>query len=150
MHTNTVACLDCLFCNNVTDCASASPRCARCQRWLPWIAAADDDNFVDIVQNCPVPVLMDMCGGVEAADRWFSPAPVRLAIERAGALKLVKVDVEAAPNLTQRFAVHVVPTLLLIDHGLVLGRYCGVSSIATLRTWLDAAVRSRGAVNSAP
>jgi thioredoxin 2 len=69
-----------------------------------------------------------------------SPALEQLAAERAGQLKLVKVDVDKAPAISQRFAVQAVPTLLLLDHGQLLGRQAGAAPIAALRNWLDQAL----------
>ncbi|GAB3217010.1 hypothetical protein GCM10027535_05060 [Mycolicibacterium hippocampi] len=66
-----------------------------------------------------------------------SPALEQLAGERAGGLKLVKIDVDAAPGLSRRFDVSAVPTLLLIDHGRVLARKAGAAPLAALRSWLD-------------
>jgi thioredoxin 2 len=66
-----------------------------------------------------------------------SPALEQLVTERAGRLKLVKVDVEKAPAISQRFTVEAVPTLLLLDHGRVLGRQAGAAPVAALRNWLD-------------
>ena len=43
-----------------------------------------------------------------------SPALEQLATELAGQLKLVKVDVDQAPRLSQRFDVQAVPTLLVL------------------------------------
>lgn len=138
MHTNTVACLGCGFCNDVADYASASPRCVRCRRWLPWIAVAGDGDFDDVIANCPVPVLVEMGG--RGLNHKFSPAAVQLAIERAGALKLVKVDVDKTPELVEQFTIRIVPTLLLFDHGRLLARHSGLISVSTLRRWLDQSV----------
>ena len=66
-----------------------------------------------------------------------SPALEQLAAERAGQLKLVKVDVDKAPAIAERFTVRAVPTLLLINHGQVLARQSGAASVAVLRNWLD-------------
>lgn len=148
MRANTVACLGCMMCNSVMDCARSSPRCERCQQSLPWIAAADDATFTDIVSSAPVPVLVDIGDG-EGNERLAGTAAVHLAIERAGALKLVKVHNEASPNLVQQFAASS-PTLLLIDHGRVLARHRGELSIATLRCWLDNAVSDQRTVSASP
>ena len=69
-----------------------------------------------------------------------SPALEQLAQERAGSLKLVKVDVDAAPQISQRFTVQAVPTLLLVDDGKVLARQSGAAPVAALRSWLDQAL----------
>ncbi len=72
-----------------------------------------------------------------------SPALEQLANERAGSLKLVKVDVDSAPATAQRFTVQAVPTLLLMDNGSVLARQSGAAAVAALRNWLDQALAGR-------
>ncbi|MDA3637924.1 thioredoxin family protein [Mycobacterium xenopi] len=57
------------------------------------------------------------------------PALIQLAAERAGALKLVEVDVDAAPALAKRFAVQSVPTLVLLNQGRILARQSGVPPV---------------------
>jgi thioredoxin 2 len=74
-----------------------------------------------------------------------SPALEQLAGERAGQLKLVKVDVDKAPEISQRFSVRSVPTLLLLDHGKVLGRQAGAAPVAALRNWLDQSLSANSA-----
>jgi thioredoxin 2 len=74
-----------------------------------------------------------------------SPALEQLATERAGQLKLVKVDVDKAPAISQRFGVQAVPTLLVLDHGEVLARQAGAAPVAALRNWLDQALSADSA-----
>jgi len=69
-----------------------------------------------------------------------SPALEKLATERAGQLKLVKVDVDKAPATSQRFSVQAVPTLLVVDRGEVVARQSGAAPVAALRSWLDQAL----------
>jgi thioredoxin 2 len=73
-----------------------------------------------------------------------SPALERLATERAGELKLVKVDVDAAPRLSQRFEVRAVPTLMVFRDGRLLARQPGAAPEPALRSWLDQALLSTG------
>ena len=73
-----------------------------------------------------------------------SPALERLATERAGQLKLVKVDVDKAPRLSQRFEVRAVPTLMVLRDGQVLARQPGAAPEPALRSWLDQALQSEG------
>jgi thioredoxin 2 len=72
-----------------------------------------------------------------------SPALEQLATERAGRLKLVKVDVDAAPRTAERFVVRAVPTLLMLDRGEVLARQAGAAPVPELRRWLDQALSDR-------
>jgi thioredoxin 2 len=66
-----------------------------------------------------------------------SPVLEQLATERAGQLKLVKVDVDKAPVITRQFAVQAVPTVLVLNDHEVLGRQSGAVPVAALRNWLD-------------
>lgn len=120
--------------------AAGKPRCAQCRRWLPWIVDARDDTFADVAEKSSVPVLVDLWATWCGPCRMVSPALEQLAGERAGRLKLVKVDVDAAPMLSRRFSVRAVPTLLLLRDGAVLGRQSGAAPVGALRTWVDDAL----------
>lgn len=132
-----VACAQCGQSNRVPAAAAGRPRCAQCQSWLPWVVDASDDDFADVVEKSSVPVLVDLWAPWCGPCRALSPALEQLATERAGALKLVKVNVDEAPQVSQRFAVQAVPTLLLTSGGTVLDRRAGAAPVAALRTWLD-------------
>jgi thioredoxin 2 len=63
-----------------------------------------------------------------------------LALGRPGEVKLVEVDVTAAPRQAQRLVVRAVPTLLVLRRGEVVARRYGVAPAAELRDWVDAAL----------
>jgi thioredoxin 2 len=69
-----------------------------------------------------------------------SPVLERLATERAGEVKLVKVDVDRAPHLSSRFSVQAVPTLVIMHHGKVVARQAGAAPVEVLRRWFDDAM----------
>jgi thioredoxin 2 len=139
----TVKCPHCGKRNRVPAAAQGKPRCGNCHQWLPWIVSARDEDFTEVVEKSTVPVLVDMWATWCGPCRMVSPALQQLATERAGQLKLVKIDVDAAPQLSQRFTVRAVPTLLLMDHGRIIARQAGAASAATLRSWLDQALSQR-------
>ena len=140
MKSTMVVCPNCGKRNRVPAAADGKPRCANCHAWLPWVVDAGDLDFAEIVEKSTVPVLVDLWATWCGPCRMVSPALEQLARERAGGLKLVKVDVDSAPAISQRFSVRAVPTLLLIDHGQLLARQSGAAPIAALRDWLDQAV----------
>ena len=74
--------------------------------------------------------------------RMVSPALEQLARDLAGQVKLVKVNVDTSPQVTQRFGAQAIPTLLVLRHGQVTARQTGAAPLAALRTWVDNALAS--------
>ncbi|MET0703216.1 MAG: thioredoxin [Mycobacterium sp.] len=140
MESDIKTCPHCGKRNRVPAAATGKPRCANCHQWLPWIAAAGDGDFAEVAEKSSVPVLVDLWATWCGPCRMVSPALEQLAAERAGHLKLVKVDVDNAPTISRRFTVQAVPTLLVLDQGQVLARRAGAASVAVLRNWLDEAL----------
>ena len=143
-RTSLIACPHCGKRNRVPVSAGSVPKCGNCHQRLPWIADAGDDDFAEVAERAPVPVLVDLWATWCGPCRMVSPALERLATERAGELKLVKVDVDQAPRLSQRFEVRAVPTLMVLRDGQVLARQPGAAPEPALRTWLDQALQSKG------
>jgi thioredoxin 2 len=143
-RTHIVTCPNCGKRNRVPAVGESAPKCGNCHRPLPWIADAGDDDFADVVERSPVPALVDFWAVWCGPCRMVSPVLERLAAERAGTLKLVKVDVDGAPRLSQRFAIRAVPTLLVVRNGDVLAQQAGAAPEPALRGWLEAALTERG------
>ncbi len=143
-RTSLVTCPHCAKKNRVPAAAGSTPKCGNCHERLPWIADAGDDDFAEVAERAPVPVLVDLWATWCGPCRMVSPALERLATERAGELKLVKVDVDRAPRLSQRFEVRAVPTLMVLRDGEVLARQPGAAPEPALRTWLDQSLQSKG------
>lgn len=140
MSTTIVHCDKCGKTNRVRAAADGVPRCGNCHAPLPWIVDAGDDSFVDIADDASVPVLVDLWATWCGPCRMVSPVLERLAHELAGRLKLVKVDIDKAPKLAERFAVQVVPTLLVLNHGEPVTRQAGAAPMQVLRTWVEQAL----------
>jgi thioredoxin 2 len=98
---------------------------------------AGDESFAEVVDESKVPVLVDMWAPWCGPCRMVSPALENLAKERAGRLKLVKVNVDEAPKLAERFGVQGIPTLLVMRGGQVAARQTGAAPESALRQWLE-------------
>ena len=132
-----VACPRCGTKNRVPAARDGIPRCGNCAAPLPWIADASDADFVDVVDRAAVPVLVDLWAPWCGPCRMVSPALERLAVDFAGRVKLVKVNVDEAPAVSTRFEVQSIPTLLLMHAGEVVARQIGAVPEAALRAWLE-------------
>jgi thioredoxin 2 len=66
-----------------------------------------------------------------------SPIVEKIATDLPGRLKLVKVNSDDAPNLSRRFGIRGIPTLVLIDHGKEVARFTGALPEPALRSWVE-------------
>lgn len=132
-----VQCRQCGKKNRVPAVAEGKPQCGNCHAPLPWIADASDDDFTDVVEQASLPVLVDLWAPWCGPCRMVSPELEKVAGDRAGTVKLVKVNVDESPKLAERFAVQAVPTLLLMRNGQVIARQAGAAPARVLREWVD-------------
>jgi thioredoxin 1 len=93
---------------------------------------ANDDSFDDVVLRSNEPVLVDFtatwCGPCKA----LAPIVEGLANESAGKFKVVKVDVDNAPNTATRYAVRGVPTVMVFQAGQKKAQHVGLTNKANL------------------
>lgn len=141
MEPALIKCPTCGKTNRVPAAAAGHPRCGSCRSDLPWIVDAGDDDFAVVAEQSPVPALIDFWAAWCGPCRMVSPVLDKLARERAGKIKLVKVDVDRAPRLSSRFDIQAIPTLMIINGGKVVATQTGAAPAEALRSWLDQALR---------
>ncbi len=132
-----VTCGNCGKRNRVSAVGDGVPRCGNCRQPLPWIAEADDSSFAEIADAARLPVLVDLWAPWCGPCRMVSPVLETIARERAGQLKLVKVNSDVAQEVSRRFEVQAIPTLVLMRNGQVIDRQVGAAPAPALRSWLD-------------
>jgi thioredoxin 2 len=144
MEPALTTCPACGKTNRVPAQAAGRPRCGNCKADLPWIVAAGDADFAAVAEQSPIPVLVDFWAAWCGPCRMVSPVLDKLARERPGRIKLVKVDVDKSPGLSRRFDVQAIPTLMVMVDGKVAARQAGAAPAEVLRSWLDGALAGRG------
>lgn len=138
--STVIPCPACGRKNRVPAATEGTPKCGNCGSPVPWIVDAGDASYHDVVDESTVPVLVDLWAPWCGPCHLVSPALEQLAKDFAGQVKLVKVNVDEAPAISQRFEVRGVPTLLVAQAGEVIARQTGAAPESALRAWLQGAL----------
>lgn len=88
----------------------------------------NDANFEDEVIKSKVPVLVDFgaawCGPCKA----LAPIVDKIADDYQGRVKVGTVDIDESPEVTKKFGVRSVPTILVFNNGEKSGQTVGLTS----------------------
>ena len=98
---------------------------------------ATDADFETEVMGSDQPVLVDFSAGWCAPCKKLEPIVEELANDYAGRVKVVKVDVDKAPNIAAKFGVMSVPTLILFQGGAIKDQVIGLVSKRALSDRMD-------------
>jgi thioredoxin 2 len=123
--------------NRVPAAARGVARCAACHTALPWLTSAGDGDFDEVVTAASLPVLVDLWAPWCGPCRMVAPGVERAARELAGHLKAVKVNVDEAPRVAERFGVWGIPTLLVLRQGREVARQVGALPPPALVRWAE-------------
>ncbi len=86
-----------------------------------------DDNFQNEVLGSDVPVLVDFWAEWCQPCRILAPTIDELAGEFAGKVKVGKVDTDSNREISMKYGISAIPTVILFKGGEVAGKFIGLT-----------------------
>jgi thioredoxin 2 len=133
----------CPFCGKLNRLAATptnkAPSCGNCKKPLfpPEPVKGTDANWAQDVDRSPIPVLVDFWAPWCGPCRAVAPVMDKIAAERAGRLKVLKLNVDENPQTAAKFQVQAIPTMILFKDGKVLDQIRGAVPKPALDKRLD-------------
>lgn len=100
--------------------------------------AVTDATFEDEVLKSDKPVLVDFWAEWCGPCRMIGPIVEEMAGEYDGKAKIAKVDVDSNPQISMKFGIRSIPTLLIFKNGEVVDQVIGAVPKTHLKKHLDA------------
>lgn len=92
----------------------------------------NDLNFEAEVLKSNVPVLVDFSATWCGPCKVLAPIVEKVADEFAGKYKVGKLDIDESPNVTSKYGIRGVPTVMVFKGGEKSGQHVGVTNKETL------------------
>ncbi len=97
-----------------------------------------DNNFEEVVMNSEVPVLVDFWAEWCGPCRMVGPLVKEIGQEYEGRAKVGKLDVDSNPEVSAKFGIRNIPTILYFKNGKVVDKQVGAVPKNVISSKLEA------------
>jgi thioredoxin 2 len=113
--------------------------CGRCRQKLfaPAPLAVSDATWRRDVLESPLPVVVDFWAPWCGPCRAVAPVLDQVARERAGRVRIAKVNVDENPELSRQFEIQAIPTMMVFRGGRMMEQIRGAVPKAAIDRLLD-------------
>lgn len=124
--------LRCAFCRTLNQVemekAEQRPKCGECGRpmLLDRPVKVEEEDFDRTVLQSKVPILVDFYADWCAPCRILAPMMDEIAGENVGRLVVAKIDTDRAPQVSQKYGIRSIPTVVMFKGGEEVDRSVGI------------------------
>jgi thioredoxin 1 len=97
------------------------------------VVVIDDTNFEREVLGSREPFLLDFTAAWCSPCKALEPVVEKLASSTQGVLRVGKIDIDDAPEISRKYGIRGAPTILVFKNGKEAARHVGVTTEKRLR-----------------
>lgn len=97
-----------------------------------------DANYAELVENSEIPVMLDFWAEWCGPCRMVGPLVEELSNEYGGKALVGKVDVDSNPEISMKFGIRNIPTIIYLKKGQLVDKVVGAAPKNTLESKLQA------------
>lgn len=96
-----------------------------------------DSEFENEVKNAQTPVLVDFYAEWCGPCRQLGPVLEEISKEMGGKIKILKMNIDEAPETPTNYGVRGVPTMMMFKNGEVVATKVGTMTKSKLTEWIN-------------
>jgi len=116
------------------------------------IRDSDTAGFMaDVIEaSSDVPVIVDFWATWCGPCKTLGPSLEKVVVEAKGAVRLVKIDVDRSPELSQQLRIQSIPTVYAFKDGQPVDGFQGALPESQVRQWVDQLIKQHGGAPVSP
>ncbi|MBA2368007.1 MAG: thioredoxin [Candidatus Protochlamydia sp.] len=107
------------------------------------VTSLDDAQFENFIQKAEKPVIVDFWAPWCRPCRELKPIFVELANELHAQYHFVSVDIDQGSQIAEKYGIEAIPTIIIVNNGIVLGKFNGRAEKEILAKNIDNAIHQK-------
>ena len=99
-----------------------------------------DASFEADVLKSADPVVVDFWAEWGGPCRMIAPSLDQIAVEMAGKVKIVKLNIDENPNIPSKLGIRSIPTLMVFKDGKLAATKVGAAAKGDLQKWITSSI----------